>query len=536
MTTPQDIARRLSDIIEAHRDELVADTSRILQFRTVSGGNAQEQADYEREIPACFEWLGGLARRLGFQFRVLDGVVGEIALPHPDPDAPICAVACHIDVVTAKGEWTHPPFSGAVEDGQIWGRGAQDDKGPLIQTLHALRAIREAAIALPCHVHVIVGTKEETGDWSDIDHYLANAPRPDFGFTPDADFPIINGEKGMLSVGFKADWTPAGIDEETGLEFVSLIGGERENIVPSLCELTLRFPSQARNEVMKELVRSTTEFVVQNRDANVTMQPARERDLDDGRHESAVSFIGRAAHAARPDMGHNAIVDALAFIMDLETFPAPLRAFSAFLHLAGMTTNGASLGLDKEHPFIGETSACLALLELRPEGGRAVLNVRPTMGLTCAEVLDKCRAAAAIWKEQTGLAIEVYEKTRGMDAIYLDPASPVASPFLESLQQGFELVTEQKGELRSIGGTTYAKALPNCCAFGPTLDEPDLIHQANERVPIDAVVRNAKVFATSLALLSLNRVGGRVAPSSLSHHRTSSAASGGFVSSEHQVP
>ncbi|MBX3727846.1 MAG: Sapep family Mn(2+)-dependent dipeptidase [Candidatus Sumerlaeia bacterium] len=495
------LLRRLDELVEQRRDQLVADTSRILQFRTVSGGSAEEQALYEREIPACFAWLGERARAMGFAFRTIDNRVGEIAWAHPDPAAPVCAIASHIDVVTARGDWTHPPYSGTVADGAVWGRGAQDDKGPLIQTLHALAVLHEAGIQPPCHVHLVVGTQEETGDWSDIDLYLENARRPDFGFTPDADFPIINGEKGMVSLIFSTDWPATGPDAETQLDFVSLVGGERENIVPSLCELTLRFPAAVRIEVMKELVRATTEFVVENREANVTMQPNKEHDLPDGRHEAVVSFLGRASHAAHPSSGHNAIVDALAFIRDIETFPEPVRRMAAFLHAAGATTDGSSLGIDASHPFIGDTTACLSLLDIRQDGARAVINIRPTMGQTCAEVLAKCGALAAAYGDTAGLAIDVREKTAGMDAIYLDPEHPVARPFIRALQRGFEYVTGQPATLRPIGGTTYAKAIPNCCAFGPTLDEPDLIHQPDERVPIEAIVRNTRIFAASLAFL-----------------------------------
>lgn len=501
--SPQEIARRIAERVDANREQLLADTTRLIQFRTVSGGSEQEEAEYRREIPACLEWLKGVSQRMGFEFRTIEGVAGEISWKHPDPDAPVVGVAAHIDVVTVRGEWTHPPFSGAIADGHLWGRGTQDDKGPLMQSLYGMLAMKEAGIQPPCTINLIIGTKEETGDWSDMEIYLRNAPAPVAAFTPDADFPIINGEKGMISVVISAEWPEAGIDAETGMEFVSLVGGERENIVPSGCEIAIRFPRAHRTDVMKELVRTTTEFVVENAGSNITLQPNKEREIAADRHESVISFVGKSAHASTPEKGHNAIVDAVQFLKDIETFPEAVRRFCAFLHFAGAQTDGEPLGLKREHDFIGATTVCLALADIRANGGRALLNIRPTMGLTAAETLEKCREAADAFGKAAGISVKTSHRGEMRDAIFLDPSEPRVAPFIAALREGFEIVTGEPGDLRAIGGTTYAKAIPNCCAFGSVLDEPELAHQTDERMPVESIVRNAKIYGTSLGLLAI---------------------------------
>lgn len=495
-------ARQIEEIIESRREQVIAATSRIIQFRTVSGGNEAAQADYDREIPACFAWLESLAREMGFGFRVVAGCVGEISWDHPDPEKPLVGIASHIDVVTAQGEWSHPPFEGKVVDGVLYGRGAQDDKGPLIQTLYALHAVKEAGIELPVSVRLIIGTREETGDWSDIAAYLRETRAPDMGFTPDAEFPIINGERGMLSAVISAEWEAAGIDTETGLEFVSLIGGERENIVPPLCELTVRFPGEVRSAVLKEIVRATTEFVVENPGSNTTLQPNKERELPGGRHEAVASFFGRRAHASTPEKGHNALLDAMKFIRDIETIPQSVRQFGAFLHIAGAEVDGSNLGFEIEHPALGKTSVCLAVAQIEPGRGKAILNIRPTLGYSGEEALSIVRRAAEEFGRAVGMKLDVEAKGETMNPIYLDPEAPALAPFVHAMQRGFKHVTGQEAALVSVGGTTYAKAFPNTCAFGPSLDEPNTIHEPDERVPVDAIVRNTKIYALTLAALA----------------------------------
>jgi len=501
---PKELHDRLAAIVERERDAIVADTQRILRFRTVSGGNAQEEELYQREIPACFAWLAERAQAMGFDFRVIEGIVGEITWRHPKADAPIVAIAGHIDVVTpGAGAWTHPPFGGDLADGSVWGRGAQDDKGPMVQALHAMHIVKGAGIKLPCTVKLVIGTQEETGNWSDMDLYRRVAPAPDCAFTPDADFPIINGEKGMLNVVATASWDRTGRDAETGMEFVSLVGGERENVIPGACELTIRFPKSDRNAVLKELVRATTEFVVEHSDANVTMVPGRERAVGDDRFEAVVSFVGKAGHASTPDKGHNAILDALDFLKDIETMPMAVRKFAALAFLMGSRTDGATLGIAAEHPFIGRTTACLTLLDVRQEGAKALINVRPTMGSTGRGDLSRIAATFGEFDETLGLNLSVESRGEPLDPIYMNPDEPATKPFVDALRGAYTAATGRDARLHAIGGTTYAKAVSNCLAFGPIdmEEEESLIHQPDERVSVAAILRNVRVYATALALL-----------------------------------
>ncbi|MBI5155516.1 Sapep family Mn(2+)-dependent dipeptidase [Candidatus Poribacteria bacterium] len=509
LVAAQAVCERIRTFVESRRDRLIADSSRIIQFQTVSGGTPEQQAEYERQIPACFEWLGGLVRGMGFEFRVIQGVVGEVLWRNSDPSVPTMGIASHIDVVTPMGEWTHGPFSGEIAGGYLWGRGVQDDKGPLIQVLHALHAVKSCGFQPPCHIKVIIGTLEETSRWSDLEIYKDTVGAPEFGFTPDADFPIINGEKGMVSLAFKAAWPESGVHHDTGIEFVSLAGGERENIVPSWCELTLRFPSSDKTGVMKELVRTTTEFVVENHGANITLAPNREREVGDGRYEAVVSFVGRAAHSSTPEKGHNAILDALHFVRDIETLPEPMRRFAAFLHMAASDLSGDNLGIASSHDFIGATSVSLSLIDLRAKGGEALLNVRPTMGLSCAEVLLCCRDTTEAFAAASGLDVSVRVAGTAKEAIHLDPENPEVAPFIKSLQQGYELVTGNSAGLQATAGTTYAKAFPNFCAFGPVIVPTDLelAHEVDERFLVESIVRNACIYGTSIALMAQNHAG-----------------------------
>jgi len=499
--TVEEIRDRIAAALEKEKANFLADTSRIIQFQTVSGGNVEEEKLYNEQIPLCIEFLRGVAERMGFTFRTKPNRWAEIAWEVPGEGRPVVGVPVHIDVVTAIGNWTHPPFGGKVVDDHIYGRGTQDDKGPLMMALYGLYAVKQAGIELPVDVRIIIGTCEEIGDWEDIAEYLVERGAPDFGFTPDATFPVTSGEKGMISLDLAANWGATHADPETGLEFLSMNGGTRSNIVPDKCEAILRFPADRKSEVTRELIRATTEFTVQNAGANVTILPEVAKDSKDG--EITVTFLGKAAHGSTPEVGHNAAIDGLAFFGDISTIPAGARAFMQFLNMVGREMDGSNMMVASSHPFVGKTTVNLGVVRIASDSGKAILNVRPTMGLTVARVLECAKEAAAAFGDATGLDIQVSQNGKAMDAIFMDPESPKVSPYLPALQRAFSAVTGREAELQATGGTTYAKALPVCCAFGPILPgvDPELAHQVDERIAISSLMRNATIYGTSFALM-----------------------------------
>ncbi|CAN5278333.1 dipeptidase PepV [soil metagenome] len=509
IAAPEQIKDRLQKILQLRDDELMRDSIRILTFETVSGGTPEQEKKYREQIPECYRWLEKVAMGMGFNFRHWDHRVAEIEWAL-EPIAgegkrPTFGIASHIDVVTPAGNWTHPPFAGQVADGVLYGRGTQDDKGPLIQALYGMYAAKEAGIRPCCDVRLIIGSSEETGDWSDIDLYLKKRGAPDYSFTPDADFPIITGEKGMINVRFMASWPRVAPHGETHMEFVSLNGGSRSNIVPAGAEATLRFPVENKHDVMKEMVRETTRYTVENRGSNITLIPNNEKDSEGaGYYEALISFIGKAAHSSTPAKGHNAITDSLRFFADIETLPDDVRNFIRFLAIIASETDGSTIGIDHSHAFVGDTTAVLSILQIGQNGGEGLLNVRPTMGQSPQEVLEKAHLAAAAYTKATGLQIDVEPRDgRMVEAIFLDPEKPGVGKFLGSLQSAYTLATGRPAETVAIGGTTYAKALPNCCAFGPVLPgvDEELAHQADERMALESIRRNALIYGLSIALM-----------------------------------
>ncbi len=225
-----------------------------------------------------------LAESFGFETHCYDGYAGEVIFGEGEE----FAVLAHLDVVPAGGGWTREPFGGEIDvsEQKIYGRGAMDDKGPAVITLFALRSLKESGFEPKKKIKLIVGCNEESG-WRCIDYYKAHAHMPDEGISPDADFPVIYAEKGILSL--KLAFPAEG-------DFSSLKGGERTNMVCDRCEAD----AAAGARRLEELGLS----------------------LEGGK---AVSY-GKSAHGSTPEKGINAIPPMLEYLGLGESVLSPMLA------------------------------------------------------------------------------------------------------------------------------------------------------------------------------------------------------------------
>ncbi len=221
----------------------------------------------------CLAHFLSLAERLGFETRNYDNYVGEVLFGEGDEEF---AILAHLDVVPAGSGWTKPPFGGTVENGKIWGRGAMDDKGPAIASLFALKKLKDEGFAPRKKIKLIVGLNEECG-WKCIDRYNEVAHMPETGFSPDANFPVIYAEKGILHI--RADFPV----EKT--LFSSFAGGERVNMVCDYCEATPLTPVDFKKAEALSLTHENGKLVAH----------------------------GKSAHGSTPEEGVNALLPMLEY-------------------------------------------------------------------------------------------------------------------------------------------------------------------------------------------------------------------------------
>ena len=156
-------------LLEAHLDtaeaEHLATLAEFVGFASISSSAAAGPA-----LAGCVDWLQQQCRAAGFErvaaYPTSGNPVVLARLRAARDDAPTVLVYGHYDVQPADAdEWESPPFAPEIREGRMYGRGVSDNKAPIMITLNAVRACRELAGSVPCHlIYVIEGDEERSAD------------------------------------------------------------------------------------------------------------------------------------------------------------------------------------------------------------------------------------------------------------------------------------------------------------------------------------------------------------------------------------
>ena len=210
----------ISALIDSYREEFVRTLQEWVRIPSVKGEPA-EGAPFGKEIGRMMEKAMQTAADMGFAVRDFDGYACDATLGNA-PE--VLGVLGHLDVVPVGDGWVKAPFGAEIENGRIYGRGTNDDKGPTLAALYAMKALKEAGVPLRRSIRLIMGGDEEC-DWECMHYYAEHAEMPEIGFSPDASFPLINTEKGMLDFELRFP------QSTEGLRILKMSVGERPNVI-----------------------------------------------------------------------------------------------------------------------------------------------------------------------------------------------------------------------------------------------------------------------------------------------------------------
>ncbi len=399
-----------------------------------------------------------ICAELGFSCANIDGYAGHADLGEgPTEDA--LAILGHLDVVPVGDGWTCDPFGAEIRDDRLYGRGSSDDKGPVVAAMYAMAAVRRLGVPLKRKIRLILGTDEESG-WEDMRYYRKVCGIPKSGFSPDADYPVINIEKGSLHLDLEGSLA------EDGLRVIRFDTGDRPNVVPGRAEALI-----AGDRALAESI-NATDFG----------WPVTAEATADG---VILRTEGIPGHAAMPDGTRNAIGLMLLTLRQLGV----RGALNDLAEKIGIEHDGASLGIRMEDAVSGKLTCNMGIIRAGAAGVRATLDLR------CPILADLDGIAVQVGRALPGLRVTVTSRT----APHYVSAD---SPLVRKLLGAYEKVTGEKGYAMAIGGGTYAKCLEEGVAFGALFPgEPELAHHADEFISLDSLRKNLRIF--TYALISL---------------------------------
>lgn len=461
----------LNAIVDSMREDIIRTTQEMIRIRSVKEAPVGDKP-FGEGIQQCLEYTLDLCEKMGFETTNVDNYAMHADLGQGQETLGILA---HLDVVPEGDNWDYDPYGAVIVDGKIFGRGTIDDKGPAVAALYAMKALKETGAPMHRKIRVIFGTDEESG-WGCMHHYFSKMPAPDFGFTPDADFPAIHGEKGILIFDLVKPTSQKWIGE--GVRLLSISGGNRPNMVPDSCEALLADAGDLKEAA--EAYRGAYGVQV---------------DVSPDTAGIRVKIHGVSAHGSLPEKGVNAISHMMQFLGRLTLAQGDMRDLVAtYCHRIGMEYYGEHIGCGIEDADSGNLIFNVGVIKTTDEAVTVTVNIRYPITSTDEAVYGGIREALA------GTGIEVVHHEH-MKPIYF----PKDHPLIETLMGVYR---EQTGDVASqpitIGGGTYARAMANCVAFGPLMPGmPELAHQKNEFIEVEHLIQMTKIYAHTLYKLTV---------------------------------
>lgn len=434
--------------LDARESELIESLQELIRIRSV--GEEAGAHPFGDGPHACLMACLALGERLGFRTASVDDMAGYVEYGSGEE---MVAVLGHLDVVPEGDGWNYPPYGAVIDNGRLYGRGAVDDKGPTVAALYALRAIADSGVALSRRIRVIFGLNEEKGSLC-IKHYVNKGEElPVMGFTPDGEYPIINGEKGIVTATFVRRLSADGAKR-----IAAFSAGIAANVVPEFATAELTFAPEGK---LPEKVSATG---------------------------TRVEARGVNAHGSTPELGENAIGRLLLALDGLGLSGDHGEAVHFLAEHIGMETRGKSLGIALSDDISGELTLNFGVAKLEGDTLSVTINIRYPVTRKLEEFYSALVAKMAEGGfTETSLAHK--------QALYMPPESEL----IRCLSKVYEEQTGEPARLISMGGGTYAKAMPNTVAFGPIFPGDEAVeHKPNEYIELSKLMKNAKIIAAAM--------------------------------------
>lgn len=441
-------------LTKKYKDDLLKSLSEFVSINSVYDETTKNAKNpFGVGVSKALQYFENLAKNDGFAVKNYDNMIVEAIVGSGKKNITILA---HADVVPAGTGWDNEPFAVTEVKDVLYGRGVADDKGPLLASYYALKALKDNNLLGDYQVRFLVGGNEERGSMG-VEHYFNDLKKeqPTLGFSPDSDFPLIFAEKGIINFEVKAKCKLKGL--------ISVSGGVASNSVIEKCVIKMEINNQFIDFILSNYSRS--EALIHTADDITT-----------------VTFIGKAAHGATPKLGKNAGLMAIEALAKFYKHPSLEKLVTLYKPL-----DGSGYGCDATSKDMGHNSSNVGLVSYNDGVFNLTVNFRYVNTCKKSALLQKIK------KVNHPFNVKVIAEA---NLLYYDKSSTLVSTLLKSYR-------DETGDLKSkplaIGGGTYAKECKNIVAFGMQFPGWESnMHSPGESVKKEDLFKAMAIYARAI--------------------------------------
>lgn len=418
----------------------------------------------------ALEFMLKIAQRDGFTTCNVDNVAGHIEWGQGDE---IIGVIGHLDVVPAEDNWSvTQPFKPLIKDGYLYARGVSDDKGPMLAAYYAIKQLAQQNIIANKRIRLIFGTDEES-DWQCVKAYFAQQPKPQIGFSPDSQFPIVNSEKGSVSM--QLDFAK----EDSGLQ--SFHSGEKRNVVPEQASATIHLPANQASQTKQQFI----DFIKQE-------QLNGEMRYDEIKQQAIFYLVGKSCHGSQPEHGHNAGTYLAYWLANILPDSIFLRFIAKKLHL---NFTGDRLANINDKTKYAQTSLNIGVMRFSQQHSWLQLNFRYSAELDQEQIFSQVTSSCSPL-----ISCQIIGQPKSPHFVAEN------SQLVTRLKEAYHSVTGNEAYCITAGGGTFARLFDNCVGFGALFpDDEDTMHQIDEKSKLNHLFMTIDIYTQALKnLLVIN--------------------------------
>lgn len=438
--------------INQYKEEMKQDLAKLVSYNSVFE-NPTEEYPFGKVNADCLTAGLKMVEKCGMKPVNLDNYCGYGEIGEGEQ---VIGILGHLDVVPAGEGWNTDPFTMTEIDGKVYGRGVTDDKGAVVASAYAIRILKDMGVPFNKKVRLIMGSNEESGSRC-LAHYVEKEGHIDYGFTPDANFPGVFGEKGMVGGSFSSKKT----------SIININGGTVSNAVCNHCITEIPANSCDVNKLKAY-------FEAQNMTADITESDKIKLDV-----------WGTAAHASMPELGVNAIshtmkaLEEAGFVDDFVSF---------YNEKIGLAVHGENCGVDFKDDY-GVLTFNNGVIKTDNGVITGSIDIRFPVTLKKEQIISALQKG---FESDKGILNPV----GGIDPLFF----PKDSDLVRSLVSAYQQVTgDMKSEPITMGGGTYAKGIKNCIAFGCEFEGEDChIHDANEFMKLENFYLQVEIYVEAI--------------------------------------